>query len=127
MSFVMNSDFSITTYQGDTGQIVVNGLPVDKEYIVYFAIQNADREIIGQEVSVEANKNSSIVFNLSGTLTNLLIVPEDSKKATYYYGIKLCTADGKIEDTLILGEGGIGDLNPIYVYPRKVKGVEFGE
>lgn len=126
MAFIMNSDFSITMYQGDTGQIILNGLPTDKDYTVYFAIQNSLREPIGDEVSVEARKNDSVVIELSGILTDLLVVPEESKKETYYYGLKICTSDGKVEDTLILGDGGIGELNPIYVYPRKVKGFETG-
>lgn len=124
MAFLMDEECNITMIQGDSGRIVVNNLPVDKDYIVYFAIQDADRVLVGEEVSVEARKNSSVTIELVGALTDLLTVPEESKKATYYYGIKICSLEKNTEETLILGNGGIGTINTITVYPRKVKGIE---
>lgn len=124
MAFIMDENCNITLIQGDSGQIVVNNLPVDKDYIVYFAMQDADRNPIGEEVSVSANKKSSITFEIVGSLTDLLEVPEESKKATYYYGIKICSLEKNTEETLVLGNGGIGTVNTMTVYPRKVKGID---
>ncbi len=124
MAFLMDENCNITLIQGDSGQIVVNNLPVDKDYIVYFAMQDADRNPIGEEVSVQANKKSSITFEIVGALTDLLEVPEESKKATYYYGIKICSREKNTEETLVLGNGGIGTVNTMTVYPRKVRGID---
>lgn len=124
MAFLMDEYCNITMIQGDSGKIVVNNLPVDKNYIVYFAMQDSERNPVGEEVHVEANGNSSITFELVGRLTDLLVVPEDKKKETYYYGIKICCEEDQTEETLVLGNGGIGTLNVITVYPRKVKGIE---
>lgn len=124
MAFLMDENCNITMIQGDSGQIVVNNLPVDKDYIVYFAMQNEAREPIGEEVSVEAMRKSSVTLELAGALTDLLVVPEESKKATYYYGIKICSLEKNTEETLVLGNGGIGTINTMTVYPRKVKGID---
>lgn len=123
MAFNIDENGNITLVQGDSGQLVVNGLPTDKEYTVYFAIQDENRKPIGSEISVEANKTSSVVFVLLGSLTDLLPVKKGEDTATYYYGVKICTADGNTEDTLLLGNSKIGDLNTITVYPKKVEGV----
>lgn len=123
MAFNIDENGNITLVQGDSGQLVVNGLPTDKEYTVYFAIQDENRKPIGSEISVEANKTSSVVFVLLGSLTDLLPVKKGEDTATYYYGVKICTSDGNIEDTLLLGNSKIGDLNTITVYPKKVEGV----
>lgn len=122
MAFNIDENGNITLVQGDSGQLVVNGLPTDKEYTVYFAIQDENRKPIGSEISVEANKTSSVVFVLLGSLTDLLPVKKGEDTATYYYGVKICTADGNTEDTLLLGNSKIGDLNTITVYPKKVEG-----
>ncbi|MCM1003586.1 MAG: hypothetical protein NC408_04520 [Candidatus Gastranaerophilales bacterium] len=124
MAFLMDENCNITMIQGDSGQIVVNNLPVDKDYIVYFAIQDSERNPIGEEVSVEARRKSSVTIELVGALTDLLVVPEESKKTTYYYGIKICSLEKNTEETLVLGNGGIGTVNTMTVYPRKVRGIE---
>ena len=123
MAFNIDENGNITLIQGDRGQLVVNGLPTDKEYTVYFAIQDENRKPIGGEISVEANKASSVTFKLLGSFTDLLLVKKGEDTATYYYGVKICTADGNTEDTLLLGNSKIGDLNTITVYPKKVEGV----
>ena len=122
MAFMIDNDGNITMIQGDTGRLVVNGLMTDQNYTVYFAIQDEDRKPIGNEISVQSNSQPTVVFELSSNLTDLLKVGQDEETHEYYYGVKTCTADG-FEDTLIIGDGDMGDINTITVYPKKVEGV----
>ena len=122
MAFMIDNDGNITMIQGDTGRLVVNGLMTDQNYDVYFAIQDENRRPIGNEISVQSNSQPTVVFELSSNLTDLLKVGQDEETHEYYYGVKTCTADG-FEDTLIVGNGDMGDRNKITVYPKKVEGV----
>lgn len=121
MAFRIDENGNITIVQGDTGRLVINGLNTDKNYTVYFAIQDENRKPIGNEISVESNGRPTVVFELASQLTDLLKVQEDEETHTYYYGVKTCTAEG-FEDTLPIGSGDMGDKNTITVYPKKVEG-----
>lgn len=116
-----NGDLTIT--QGDSFELVLNGIPTDQNYKIYFAIQNKERQPIGQEIMVESNLAESVVIKVVGNYTDLLTVEEDSKYATYYYGVKKCSDIDNTEDTLLLGNKKLGELNTIKVFPRKVKGI----
>lgn len=122
MSLVIDENGMISLYQGDSGEIVANGLDNNKNYIVYFAIQNKKRELVGQELQVSANKTDSVSFFLTPGYTDLLTVPNGKPYEIYTYGIKACEVDNDIEDTLFVGDSGYGDLNFLVVYPRKVAG-----
>ena len=121
MAFMIDNDGNITMIQGDTGRLVINGLMTDQNYDVYFAIQDENRRPIGNEISVQSNSQPTVVFELSSNLTDLLKVGQNEETHEYYYGVKTCTADG-FEDTLIVGNGDMGDRNTITVYPKKVEG-----
>ena len=123
MAFTIDKDGNITLIQGDSGELVINGLPTDKNYSVYFAIQDENRNPIGSEIELDTNNSSSVIFTITGSLTNLLTVNKDDETATYYYGIKLCNKDDFMEDTLLIGNTQIGSLNTITVYPKKVEGI----
>lgn len=116
-----NGDLTIT--QGDSFELVLNGIPTDQNYKIYFAIQNKERQPIGQEIMVESNLAESVVIKVVGNYTDLLTVEEDAKYETYYYGVKKCSDVDNTEDTLLLGNKKIGELNTIKVFPRKVKGI----
>ena len=60
---------------------------------------------------------------MTSEFTNLLTVPKNKPYQMYFYGIKVCENEGVIEDTLFVENSTYGDLNPIIVYPKKVKGV----
>ena len=47
MSLSIDEDGTIYIHQGDSGEIVVSGIPTDKDYTVYFAIKDKDRKTIG--------------------------------------------------------------------------------
>jgi hypothetical protein len=113
---------NITLRQGDTFELVLNGLPTDQNYKVFFAVQDKERTPIGNEVEVETKRASSVTVFLAADLTDLLVVEEGSMSQVYYYGVKICSTESlnQTETTLVLGEA---DNNTITVYPRKVKGV----
>ena len=126
MAFIIDDSGNITLVQGDSGQLTVNGIDTSKNYTAYLAIQDSKRKPIGTEISVQTNYNSSVVFVLTPELTDLLAVPKNNDSEDYYYGIKLCD-DEYYEDTLLIGNSAIGDLNTITVYPKKVEGTENDE
>ena len=110
---------NITLTQGDSGKLTVNGLPTDKNYKVYFAIQDENRKPVGSEIVVQSNLADTVIFSIPATLTDLLKVPRDEDTATYTYGIKICYESEGLEETLTIGE--IAN-NTITAYPKKVEG-----
>ena len=123
MAFTIDNNGNITLVQGDSGELVVTGLPTDQNYKVYFAIQDENRKPIGSEIVVNSNKSDSVIFVLLGSLTDLLTIKKGEDTATYYYGVKLCSEEENTEDTLLLGDTDIGGRNSITVYPKKVEGI----
>lgn len=107
--------------QGDTFELVLDGLADDQNYRVFFAAQDAERNPIGNEIEVETKGATSVTIFLDAGFTDLLTVEEGAKAQIYYYGVKMCSTASinQTETTLILGDA---DLNTITVYPRKVKG-----
>jgi hypothetical protein len=112
---------NITMYQGDTGHFNANGLNTDKNYYVYFAIQDENRNPIGNEIMVRSNFQTIAPFYIDQGLSNLLKVDREEEYHVYYYGIKVCTEEGD-EDTMLIGNSKVGDLNTITVYPKKAEG-----
>jgi len=119
---VIDSDGTISMYQGDSGEITVNGLDETSAYTVYFAVQDEDRNTIGQELQISVSNSNTVTFVLSAEFTDNFVVPKNKPYKIYYYGIKVCVDDSSIEDTLFIANGTYGDLNKLIVYPRKVKG-----
>jgi len=122
----IDNDGTISLYQGDSGEIIVNGLDENSSYTVYFSIQDDKRNQIGEELQVSASNTNTVTFVLSPEYTDNLVVPKNKPYKIYYYGIKLCISSSSTEDTLFIADGTYGDLNKIIVYPRKVKGVANG-
>ena len=116
-----NGDIEIV--QGDSFELALNGIPEDQNYKMFFAIQDADRNPIGQEIMVESNKASTVVIKVVGNYTDLLTVEEGAKYAIYYYGVKQCSEKDNTEDTLLVGGKKMGEVNTIKVFPRKAKGI----
>ena len=123
MSLIVDNDGTISLYQGDSGELVIYGLDKNKKYTVYLAIQDKNRELIGEELQVSVNDSDNVTFIFSSKFTDLLNVPKTKPYEIYFYGIKACEVDNLKEDTLFIGNNTYGDLNRIIVYPRKVKGV----
>lgn len=126
MAFEIDENGNISIVQGDSMEIPLKGIPTDQNYKIYFAMQDKYRNPIGTEVMIESFNSPEVIIFITGDLTDLLVVPEEQKKEIYYYGIKGCYIDDdgiKVEDTFILGNGTIGSLNIINVYPKKVEGI----
>lgn len=121
MAFIVDEFGNIETYQGDSGTLVVEELPTDRNYSLYFSIYNDKRQIIGETEPIALNGATMKSIPIEASLTDLLTVPKDEDYAEYYYGLKLCV-NGE-EDTLIIDDGDIGSLNIVRVYPKKVEGV----
>lgn len=90
---------------------------------MYFAIYNSKRKILGDEVKLETHKASAVLLTIPATLTDLLKVPIGKDCEEYYYGIKLCDSTTGEEDTCVIDDADIGDLNTITVYPKKCEGI----
>lgn len=111
----------ITLTQGDTGEYKVSGLPTDQAYTLYLAVQDTNRNPIGNEISESLNLRSTVNLKFTKTLTDLLTVKKNEDYAEYKFGLKLCDRAGN-EDTLIIGNKQVGEDNIITVYPKKVEG-----
>ena len=123
MSLSINEEGTIIMYQGDSGEIVVSGVDTSKNYSVYFAIQDKNGNLVGEELMVASNKSDTVVFALTADFTDLLKVPKGKAYALFSYGIKACDADAKTEDTLLVENSSYGEKNLIIVYPRKAMGI----
>ena len=123
MGYEVSENGDLEIVQGDSFELTLDGIPDDQNYKMFFAIQDADRNPIGQEIMVESNKASAVVIKVVGNYTDLLTVEEGAKYATYYYGVKQCSEKDNTEDTLLLGGKKRGEVNTIKVFPRKVKGI----
>lgn len=123
MSLIIDDEGTISLYQGDSGEIVVSGLDNKKNYTVYFAIQDINRNLIGEELQVAVTCSDTVTFILTPEYTDLLKVPKNKPYEIYFYGIKACETDKNIENTMFVAESSYGDLNRIIVYPQKVKGI----
>ncbi len=72
---------------------------------------------------VQSNGSDTVSIEILSSLTDLLTVDENEDSTEYYYGLKLCLEDTGYENTLIINDGDIGDINTITVYPKKVEGI----
>ena len=122
MSLIIDNDGTISLYQGDSGELVISGLDKGKKYTVYFAIQDKDRNLIGEELQVAVSDSDTVTFILTPEYTDLLTVSKNKPYEIYFYGIKACETGSNIENTMFVADTTYGDLNRIIVYPRKVRG-----
>lgn len=120
---IIDNDGTISLYQGDSGEITIDGLDSSTNYTIYLAIRDKNRKLVGNELQVVANNTDTVTFILTSDFTDLLTVPDNKNYEIYYYGIKACTSGNEsTEDTLFVSGSFYGDENRIIVYPRKVKG-----
>ena len=109
-------------YQGDTGNILFSGLPMDKAYTVHMSIFDEDGEKIIKEITATS-------FN-QATGVATFVVDEDASNSLqvgeFTYALKICS-DGS-EDTVIpetkLEDGVYSqEAAPSFiVYPKRVEG-----
>ncbi|MCR5264983.1 MAG: hypothetical protein K6E29_00135 [Cyanobacteria bacterium RUI128] len=120
MSINMDDNGTLYIHQGDSASVILEGLGTDKDYRVYFAVKDKSRKTIGDELVINSNYNPTVKFNLSGDYTDLFTVPDNENYAIYYYALKICC--GNEENTLVLENSELGELNPLIVYPKMVEG-----
>lgn len=125
MSAVIDEDGNIEIVQGDSLTLYVDGIPTDENYEVYFSIYDSNGNTVGDEISVESNHQPTVIFEIpSGLTDNLVVTTGVNGTEEYYYGIKTCLDSTGFEDTQCIGNGDIGDLSTITVYPKKVEGIQ---
>lgn len=122
MFIVDETTGNITLRQGDNGKYSIFGLPTDKNYRAYLSVEDENRNKIGEELSVETNNSDSVSFIFSPDFTDNFTVKRGEDFATYYFGIKICYGINDIEDTLIIGDKTIEDVNTITVLPKITEG-----
>ena len=123
MAFCYDENGDVTLVHGDSGSITFEDLPTDKNYKVYVSVYNKDRELIGSERSYNSNYQPIITISFPVSVTDLLTVDKDNDYEVYFYGIKICDPNTGTEDTLLLGDKEIGDLNVITVFPKCTEGL----
>lgn len=127
MALDIDVDGTISLYQGDTGEIVVNGLDIDKNYVVYLEFQDKNRNVVGgKDFQKTSNQRPSVTFFLDAGFTNKLVVPKSASYETYYYGIKVCELGAYTEDTIFIANKSYGEVNRVIVYPKQVEGTPNG-
>ena len=123
MGYEIDDKGNIKLRQGDSMELVIDGIPTDQNYKVFFATQNEERVPIGNELEFDSLGQSFVVIKLLGNYTNQFTVDEDKKTQKYYYGVKICSEIDQTEQTLALCDSSMDNLNTITVYPRKVEGI----
>lgn len=107
--------------QGDSGKLLIEGLPTDRAYKCYFSVYDTNRKRIF-ELEEDVTSEGTVVFNLSPSNTNLLEVPTKQKSLLYFYGIKICCEEDDYEDTLTVGDKKYSDKNKLEVFPLITEG-----
>lgn len=130
MSIEVTKNGVLKIIQGDTGSIVVDGIPTDKSYEVYLAIRNPEtRELVFEELKIDSEGLDEVEFEITKAMSEKLEVPINRQCSMFYWGVKLCDPDTGLEDTLRVGEcrccdgGYFGKWNRLYVYPKIVEGI----
>ncbi len=127
--FIFDESGNFETIQGDSGHIIVEDIPKDKNYTIFLGVQNSKREPVGSELYLNSNQEDTVDFFLSGEYTDQWTVPKNKETETYYYAVKICyiapegSAENSTEDTAVLNDNDISFYNEITVYPRRVKGI----
>lgn len=119
MTIQMSEDGTISIFQGDSGEITIDGLNPDLNYYVYFAVRDEEGNLIGNELNVTSNNRDTVTFKLSPSYTNQFVVPAGETYQVYYYGVKITPA-GSTDENTVLPE--LGGQLPFIVYRKVVEG-----
>lgn len=111
----------MTIRQGNNGEYTINNTPTDKIYNAFLSVVDENRNLIG-DIETTTNAEGYTTFIITPEFSDKLVVKRGEEEATYYFAVKLCYGVNEIEDTLILGNKGINELNKITVYPKISEG-----
>lgn len=120
MSLNIDEKGNIYIYKGDSGNIVVKGLPTDKNYKVYFTVKDLKKRTVANCLEVFSNFKPSVTFSITSEFSNMLNIPKDEEVGFYTYGIKTID-DDENENTLFVDGCCYGEMNKIMVFPPKVE------
>lgn len=122
MTIYATKEGNLHVRQGDTGNIVITGIPTDRIYSVYFSVYNPENNRILVETSVSSEQaTGKATFAINETFSNALRVGE------WEYGIKICsqgTEDTLVPRMYVNDEGELVQENaPLFiVYDKFVEG-----
>lgn len=127
MSIYKKGCHDLYMYQGDTGNVVIKGIPDVNDYTIYFQVSTLEGEKIF-ELSKNSNYQDRVVFGFASSLT------DNVEPGTYCYAVKLCTKTilgDYTEETLIPNLKCVTATPTTYknkalfmIYPKQVEGVE---
>lgn len=120
MSLNVDKRGNIFIYQGDSGSVVISGLPTNKNYRVYFTVKDLKNKPVVEPLNVQSNYSSSVIFLITSEFSEKLRVPNGEELAFYHYGLKTVDEDGD-ENTLFVEGCSYGENNNIIVFPSKVE------
>ena len=122
MSIRVLEDGTIKLSCGDTSTLHVKGIPTDKSYYVYFSVRKKSRELVFPEIVAQSEGSTQVDIVLTNKYTDKLVVPNGMTSETYFYGVKVCSADLSVESTAFVANGDYGSQSKIIVCPKKVEG-----
>ena len=111
----------ITLRQGDSGKYTITGIEVDYAYTPYLAVTTENRVQVGEQI-VGVIDGTSVSFKFKPSFTDLLTVKKGEDDETYLFFIKFVSGVDDIEDTIVIGNKSIYDVNTITVLPKFVEG-----
>lgn len=120
MSLNIDKNGNIYIIQGDSGEVVVNGLPTDKNYQVYFVIKDLKNRVVANCLQIQSNYNSTVTFSITPEFSSMLSVPKNEEVGFYTYGLKTVDEYGN-ENTLFVDGCCYEDTNKVIVFPEKVE------
>lgn len=119
MSLNIDEKGNVYIYKGDSGDIIVSGLPTDKNYKVYFTIKDLKNKTVNS-LDIMSNFKSSVTFSITSEFSEMLTIPKNEEIGFYSYGLKTLDEEGN-EDTLFVDGSCYGTTNRVFVFPEKVE------
>ena len=109
----------IKIYQGDTIELIIEGLDPSKNYKLYFGVQNKRRVTVIPEIFIQTENQETATMTIPSISTDKLYVPLNRDYEDYYYGFKVCYDS---EETTLNIDNSQYVENILRVYPKKVEG-----
>jgi hypothetical protein len=128
MAIYKKGYYDLYMFQGDTGNIKVQGIPETINYMVYFEVRSMDGSQVIFEKQVECNHKREVVIPISASDT------DNIQPGTYCYAVKLCSptcAGDFSEETVIPPLKNTSSSPSTYknkalflIYPKQIEGTE---
>lgn len=111
---------NVTCRQGDSGTYIVEDLPTDKNYTLYFQVNDSkNRKMF--DIATETHMLDTCTIVITPSNSDRL-TSKDEGGTEYNFGIKLCYGVDEYEETLVIGDKDETEPNIITVYPKIVEG-----